>query len=107
MDYSKALKEVQTMEPTRSGFMLLNLGYDNTILLPHKDGVALLACLASAEQFHKGYNEPTRIEALAPDKITASLMSRKDYQRHKMAELLHITYDAVILGEKPPIEDTK
>ena len=102
MNHAEALKEVQVMKPPREGFMVLKFEYNFKLLLPHKEGVALLACLASAEQLVNNYSDPGRIIPMEHDRIEITLLSRKDYERYKMAGLLNLTYNEIKAGETPP-----
>lgn len=102
MNYAEALKEVQAMKPVKEGYMVFKFDYNMKMLIPHKEGVALLACLASVEQIKHDYGDPGRILPIDRDKIEVTLMSRKDYERYKMAGLLNLTYDEIKAGETPP-----
>lgn len=94
MDYKEAVKKVQAKKP-KENLLLVTLGYDNKILLPHKDGIALLAALNSAEQFNDPYGKPHSITEMDRSKITIAQMSHEEYERYKIAALLGITVEEV------------
>lgn len=94
MEYSEALKKV-SQKTNKENYLLLTLGYDNKILLPHKDGIALMAALANAEQFNDPYNKTHSITELDKDKIKIGTFSHEEYLRYKIAALLNMTIDEV------------
>lgn len=94
MEYAEALKKVQAKKP-KENFMVITLGYDNKLVLPHKDGLAFMASLASVEKLSEPYNEPHRITEFDRSAITTHLMSAEEYERFKIAALLNVTPDEV------------
>ena len=92
MGYAAALKKVQAIKP-KENLMLVTLSYDKKLVLPHKDGLALMASLANAESLVSEWGKKPRIEPLEKDSITATLLSREGYQDIQMAHLLGITLD--------------
>ncbi len=97
MDYKEALEKVQG-HSFKDNYMVVSLGYSNKIVLPHKDGVALLSTLSKAEQLHEPYSEQHRISEIERGTITSVVMSHDEYTRFKIAALLGISPDKV----KPP-----
>lgn len=94
MEITEAIKKVRTEKP-RENYMVFELSYDNKFLLPHKDGVALLSALATAEKLHDRYGDPKRIVELDRDQIVIKAMSYQEYERYKIAALLNITPEEV------------
>jgi hypothetical protein len=94
MEYKEAVKKVQARK-TKENFLVFTFGYDNKILLPHKDGVALIACMANAEQFYDPYNGKHYIGELEKTKVTIAQMSQDEYERYKIAALLDISLEEV------------
>lgn len=94
MEYLEAVKKVQTTKP-KDNFMVIKLDYETQLILPHKDGVAFMAALASAEQFNTHYSKPHSICELDRDKLTVTTMSCVEYERYKIATLLGVTVDEV------------
>ena len=99
MDYLKAKKEVQAMKK-KENFMVVRISYDNVWVLPHKEGMALIEALKTAERFDKDY-EAQRIIPLNQDNLRINLLSAEEYERYKIAALLNITPDEVKEYETP------
>lgn len=100
---AEATKKVQAEKP-KENFMVIHL--EAKLVLPHKDGLAFMAALAQAEKLNDGYYDtPKGIHELDKDTIRATMLSRQEYERHKMAALLGVTVDDIRnaqKGEAPP-----
>lgn len=94
MEYKDAVKKVQARK-VKDNYLLVTMGYDNKILLPHKDGILFMTALANAEQFNDPYSKPPTITEMAKDKIVLAPMSQEEYERYKIAALLNMTIDEV------------
>lgn len=94
MEITEAIKKVRTEKP-KENFMIFEFSYNNSFVIPHKDGVALLAALATAEKLVDGYGEKKRITELERGQYTSRLMPYQEYERYKIAALLNITPDEV------------
>ena len=94
MDYKEAVKKVQTRK-AKENFLLFTLGYDNKVVLPYKDGIALLAAFSNAEQFNDPYNKQHSIGELDRSKISTTTLSQEEYERYKIAALLNMTLEEV------------
>ena len=90
MDYKEAIKRIQTKKTTDS-YMIIELGYDSKIVLPHKEGVAIINALNNAEQWV--YDRTQHIVPIKMDFIHAKILSTHDYESYKLATLLDITID--------------
>ena len=90
MEYAEAVKKVRAEKP-KDNFMILKFGYDNKILVPHKDGVIIVAALLNAERLKESYNEPHRILEIERDLLEIQTMSYIEYERFKIAGLLNVT----------------
>ena len=90
MEYKEALKKVQTKKE-KEHFLLINLGYDLKMVLPHKDGVAFINAMSNAEQLNDPYNANHSITPIERGKLEISTMSQDEYEHHKVAALLGIT----------------
>ena len=90
MNYEQAVKKVRAAK-TKENYLVIEMGYDNTIVLPHKDGIAFLNALTSAEQLEESYNKPHRINPIERNKIKTQLMAAEEYESFKIAALLNIT----------------
>lgn len=95
MDYTAALKKVTGPKKTSTNFMVLEFAYNNKIVLPHEDGVTILAALAQAEVLKAGYGEKPQIAGPTKDLVTSSLMGQEEYRAYKIAMLLNCTLDEV------------
>ncbi len=98
MDYKEALKKVQNKKP-RENYLLIKMGYDNNLVLPHKDGIAFLHSISCAEQLYDPYNAKHRIAEVEKGKITVTQMSSEEYDRYKIAALLDLTIEEVKAAE--------
>ena len=98
-DYLEAMKKVSVLKP-KENYLVIELYYDNKIILPYKDGITLMAALNNAEHLKETYNEPHRITGLNRDVIKTTVMSHEDYSRYKIAALLNITIDELKEHEK-------
>ena len=67
-DYLEAMKKVSVLKP-KENYLVIELYYDNKIILPYKDGITLMAALNNAEHLKETYNEPHRITGLNRDVI--------------------------------------
>lgn len=94
MDFKEALKKVQAKK-ARENYLVFTFGYDNKIILPHKDGVALVACMANAEQLYDPYNGKHYIGEMEKTKVQIGQLSQEEYERYKIAALLDISLDEV------------
>lgn len=88
-EYQKALKVIQTKKP-KEGYMVIEFGYSNKLILPHKEGITLLTALNSAEHFEENYSSVSHILPFDRTKLSASLMSAEEYQQYKIAALLNL-----------------
>jgi len=94
MKYDDALKEVKATKP-KENFLLVRLNYDTQLLLPHADGLQLVASLARAEKLIDRYSESKRIVELDKEAITVTPFSHKEYERYKIAALLNCSPEDV------------
>lgn len=94
MDFKEAVKKVQTRK-AKENYLVFTFGYNDKIVMPHKDGVALIACMANAEQLYDPYGGKHYIGEMEKTKIQISQMSQEEYERYKIAALLDISLDEV------------
>lgn len=92
--FDAAVKATKAEKP-KDNFMIIEFRYDHKFVLPHKDGVALLASMANAERLQDGYNEPKRILELDRESISTRQFSRQEYERYKMAAILGVSPDDI------------
>ena len=72
MKYEDAVKKVQTKKPT-DNYMIIETGYNNKLLLPYKDGIALMSALVNAEEFKDSYGENPRILPVNKSIVSSSV----------------------------------
>ena len=106
MKYQDAVKAVRAAKQ-KENFMVINLNYDFSLVLPHKDGLAFLAALASAEQMDDTYSSKKEILPLNRSKITTTQMSWQDYERTKVAQLLGISLSDLERLEEEELQKDK
>ena len=92
-------KKVASIKP-KENYLVIDIYYGHKIILPYKDGLAMLASLANAEAVSEEYNKPMVISGFNREHLKTSIMSGEDYGRHKIATLLKITMDELIEFEK-------
>ena len=106
MDYAEALKKVNT-KPIADNYMIINFGYGNGYILPHKQGLTILDALNYGEIFEERYNEDCKIEPLNKGKVSVNLFSRQEYVEIKMAKLLGTTVALMNITMNAPLEEIK
>lgn len=97
MEFEEAKKAVQA-EKAKENYMIIPMGYDTHFLVPYKDGIAIVAALANAEKFIKSYSDKTRISVIDKEDFRPTILSRKEYELIKIANLLQV--DVETLKEK-------
>jgi len=102
MDYAQALKIVDENKPI-SGYLSINFGYSLSVILPYKEGLALLDTLSNAEKIDD-YGSGSPVRPLTKDDVRVTIISRSDYRKRKMAALLNVTIDALEQIENPQPE---
>jgi hypothetical protein len=88
MTYQEALKKVQANK-NKDNFMLIEVNWDNKILLPYKDGLVYLNSLINAESYSDSGD--VRIGGIKQHDITCRIMSNEEYEQIKIANLLSIS----------------
>ena len=89
MDYAQALKFVEK-DSKVSNYLSINFGYSLTVLMPYKEGLALLDSLNSAEKSEDSYSNNTHIRSLTKDDVRVTILSQTDYRQRKLATLLNV-----------------
>jgi len=87
----QAKKTFQSVK-NKTGFLVITVSYDKNLVLPYQDGLAYMAAIANAETFTGDYNNK-QITSIQKDQITATFLSYADYECHKIAAILNVTYD--------------
>ncbi len=92
-------KKIVSIKP-KENYMVIDIYYNHKIILPYKDGLALLASLVNAEAVNEEYSKPFIISGFNREHLKTSIMSGEDYGRNKMAALLNVTLDEIKEYEK-------
>lgn len=102
MDYAEAKKKVEAEKP-KENYMVVkfDIEYNTHLVVPHKDGMALLSALANAEVLYDRYDEQKGIQPITRDHFVSRLMSRAEYLRYKMVQLLGVSPDEIKQQEQP------
>lgn len=96
MDYKEALKQVQAGEKKKENFLVFNFSYGVKVLLPHSQGINLLASLAGAEELDDDYGKNLKVRPLDKSKVTITTLSREEYEQSKIASLLGISINDLL-----------
>jgi len=100
MTYEEALIKVNAKVP-KDNYMLISFSYDTKIVVPHKEGVAIVAAMKNAEMVNTDTYQKHRIEAIGTEVISFRQLSDREYKRHKIAAMLDITMDEAKQLETP------
>jgi len=92
MNLEEATKKVRAEKP-KDNYMVIKL--DARVVVPHSDGMALLASLARAEKWPDYYSSNKHITEFDRNSLETTVMSPQEYDRHKIAALLNCTPDEV------------
>lgn len=104
MEIVEAIKKVRATTKVKENYMVISMAYDMKVVLPHKDGVTLMASLASMERLDVGYERKGKhcISPLDQGSITMTPMSHEEYEQYKIAALLDLTISEVKEMMKQP-----
>lgn len=92
-NYAKARKDVQARKP-KSNYLLVEVAYNKSYILPYEDGIKLIAALEKAEQLSKEYGIPARIHGIK-EHIECLPFSSMEYERIKLAALLQVDPESI------------
>lgn len=104
-EYLAAWKKVTSTKPDE-GYLVFQFGYESKIILPHKEGVALIDCLRAAEHLEDPYGKTPEIKVLDRNKITMYRMAAEEYNNIKIAAILKLTYAEVVEAANARYEST-
>lgn len=100
MEYDQALKLVEADKKV-DNYLSINFGYSLTVVLPYKNGLALLDNLNSAEKLADSYSTNIPITPLSKDDVRVTILSQAEYRQRKMASLLGVAVTDLIEIENP------
>lgn len=90
MTFEEAQKKVQTLkrQPT---WLKITFAY-RTLVLPYKDGMALISALEQAEELENEWSKPA-MQSMSSSSVTINPLSHEDYCNYKMAALMNLTFE--------------
>ena len=88
---AKAVRSTKAHE----NFILVEISYDQKLILPYSDGIALLNALQNAEALKENYGSKPSIAGLERNAIRSAIFSRSEYEHIKIANLLNVSIDDV------------
>ena len=91
MDINEATKLAK--EKPEKNLMVLNFGYNTSIVLSTQDAVAILNALTNAEQYEHSYSSKHVIKPFEHHTITTSVMAADLYKKIKISNLLGVSVD--------------
>lgn len=95
MNYTEALKKVQAKKP-RENYMVVEFSYNCKLVVPYKDGAALISALTHAEQLSDSYSSSSKgIQPIDLHSVRSYVMSGQEYEQHKMAALLNVSIEEI------------
>lgn len=102
MNYAEAKKKLAAEKP-KENYMVMKftVDYECQLILPHKDGLAIIAAMANAEILNDRYSGQKGIDSIDRETFSSRMISYAEYLRYKMAQLLGITPDELKNLEQP------
>lgn len=98
-EYEEALKKIYS-KTQKDNFIVIEFDYNKSILLPYDEGLKFLGCLKQAELYHEPYGKPKTIGPFDAAHFKTKILSRKDYEDIKVANLLGITVEELNAKEE-------
>ena len=92
--YQEAVKKLQANKP-KENYLICNISWDLKMVLPYKAGMVLMEALGQAERLVEEYSKPPSIQPLDRDRIGISILSAKEYEQIRIAQLLKVPLDTV------------
>ena len=80
-----------TKKGATESYMQINFGYDAKIVLPYKDGVAIMAAMEKAEHLNDSYGDRGGIGPISNGKIILTTIGRDTYEKLKMQYILKVS----------------
>jgi hypothetical protein len=98
MTFDEALA-LSNKKPMGEPHMLIQLSYANRLVLPYKEGVAVVEALRKAEMITDSYSNP-QLVSLPKGQISIEILTHQDYARYKVAALLGISFEEATTLDK-------
>lgn len=83
------------MEP----YIKICIDYSNIFVVPYKDGIKMIEALRDAERMSSNYLDAT-IEPVTTDNLKIEILSKEQYNRHKLCTLLNCSMSDLIDAEE-------
>ena len=93
-DYQAAVKKLQAIKP-KDNYLICNISWDLNLVFPYKTGLTFMEALGQAEKLVEEYNTPPGIQPINRDKIQFRVLSAKEYEQIRIAQLLKVPLDTV------------
>ena len=106
-DVEKAIKKIS---PVKAGYVLIDLSYSESIILPIKEATSFINALSKAEKFEHKYNKGETNYLITGGEIGIkfSLVSAQKYSHIKAAQILNVPYHTLVeFLEKQDKEETQ
>jgi hypothetical protein len=87
MAKSSNTRSKRKVEPTPDNYMVIRLDWSTNLVLPFEDGLVFLKSLRKAEMLVDRKIRPYSHH------IGTEIISRNEYERHKLAHLLNVSID--------------
>lgn len=88
MTYEEA--ELLVNKDQANYYLIVSFGYSTALILPYKDGLALLNSLSKAEMLASAFDENANILPIKRDVVRSTVLSQADYRDRKLATLLNV-----------------
>ena len=93
-DYQAAVKRIQASKP-KDNYLLCTVSWEVNLVFPYKIGMAFMEALGQAERLVEDYSNPPGIQPLDRDKIHFRVLSAKEYEQIRIAQLLKVPLNTV------------
>ena len=90
-------KELEVLD---SNYLIIEFKYDNTIILPYKEGMALLQTLEKAQRLKNGYGDSGHILPFRSDRMEITIISKQEYIDRKWCTAMNISYTEFLQSKK-------
>lgn len=93
-DYQAAVKKIQATKP-KENYLLCSVSWDVNLVFPYKAGMVFMEAMGQAEKLVEEYNKPPGIQPIDRDKIQFRVLSAKEYEQIRIAQVLKVPLDTV------------
>ena len=93
-DYMAAMKKVQASK-SRDNYLMCCVSWDVNLIFPYKEGMLFMEALAKAERLNEDYGKPPVIQGIDRERFAVKILSAKEYDQIRIAQLLSVKLDEV------------